>query len=144
MDQNNFNEQGFDNASSEMREELPVFEFQPQTPVFEQEYAQEASNPEVEECVNGAFGKALASVIMVNFPIVSLVSVILGALALKGVKKADELAAAYGVEAGGKRTAAKIMGMIGTIYGAVITCYYALIIGIYGCAIIATLVSELS
>lgn len=139
MEQNNFYGQDFNNGT---QDGLPTYDFGNQPPVFEQEYKEEkTSDPVVEECANSAFVKALVSVIVVNF--VSLVGVILGVLALKGVKKTDELAAAYGVEAGGKRTAAKIMGMIGTIYGAVLTVFYSLYFGIYGCILIMAFLSEM-
>lgn len=140
-------DQNFYNETETTREDLPTYGFEGQAPVFEQEYTVEnTSNPELEQCVNGAFGKALAAVIAANFPIASVVSIILGVMALKGVKKADALAEECGVSAGGKRTAAKIMGMIGTIYGGVMTGFYALyflIYGAYGCIMIMALLSEM-
>ncbi len=144
MEQNNFYGQDFDKES---QESLPTYDFTEQAPVYEQSYETEStSNPEVEASANGAFVKALISVIAANFPIASIVSIILGVLALKGVKKTDALAAAYGVEAGGKRTAAKIMGLIGTIYSSVMTAFYALYFGIYGiyaCVIVRAMLSEM-
>ena len=144
MEQNNFYGQDLNNGVEENNDVLPTYDFSAEAPAFEQVYVEEtAGNPEVEAGVNSAFGMALASVIMANFPLVSLVGVILGALALKGVKKVDNLAASYGVEAGGKRTAAKIMGMIGTIYGGVLTAFYGLYFGFYGCMILVAILSEM-
>ena len=47
----------------------------------------------------------------------SIVSVVLGCVALRQAKKADELAVAYGMRAGGKNIAAKVLGQIGKIIG---------------------------
>ena len=68
---------------------------------------------------DAAFGKTLASVILTGFPVGSIIAIILGAIGLKYVDKADEIATNYGVSAGGKRLAAKIMGKIGLISGIV-------------------------
>lgn len=144
MEQNNFYGQDFNNGTQDGNANNNFDVYPPQ---FEQNYQDEKkSDPVVEECANGAFTKALASVIMANFPITSIVSIIMGVLALKGVKKTDELAATYGVEAGGKRTAAKIMGLIGTIYSSVMTAFYALYFGIYGiyaCTMLVAVMSEM-
>lgn len=142
MEQNNFYGQNFNNGNQDMNQNFDVY-----PPQFEQDYqSAKKSDPVVAECANGAFGKALASLIMANFPIVSIVGIIMGAMALKGVKKTDELAAASGVEAGGKRTAAKIMGIIGTAYSSAMTAFYALYFGIYGayaCIMVSALISEM-
>ena len=70
---------------------------------------------------DAAFGKTLASVILTGFPVGSIIAIILGAIGLKAVKRAEEIAANYGVSAGGKKVAAKIMGKIGLISGIVMT-----------------------
>ena len=84
--------------------------------------------PEVEECVDAAFGKALASAILgaiVAMPICTIIAIFLGNSALESVKKANEMAAYYGVSAGGKAIATKVLGMVGKISGIAMTVYWA-------------------
>lgn len=123
------------NISNEMREELPAYDFA----VQEYQVIPE-SNSELEKAVNDAFQKALASVIIINLPVVGFVGVIFGVLALQQIKRVDELAADLGVEAGGKRKAAKIMALIGTIYGSVLATIRAVSIGSYGIGILFSLI----
>ena len=85
------------------------------------------SNPAealAKDCADSAFGKTLASVIMAWWPVTSVIAIILGAIGLKNVNKAEEIAANYGVSAGGKKVAAKIMGKIGLIGGIVMTAFW--------------------
>ena len=122
MDQNYFTPQ----ETPQQREPLPTFPPQPQY-----NYSQPVQTPvvpELKSCVESAFSKALASVIMAGFPIASILSIIFGSLALKNVKKAEDIANYYRVSSGGKKIAAKIMGKIGKITGIVMTCFYSLYI----------------
>ena len=74
---------------------------------------------------DSAFGKALASVILSDIPLGSIIAIILAAVAKGGAKKAEGLASSYGLPAGGKVTAAKILSTIGLILGIVCTVAYA-------------------
>ena len=159
MEQNNFNSQG--STATETREPLPTFGVQPQNnfsqpnttaagreplptlnfsaqpPVFTQTAeSHSGSNPEVDACAGSAFGKSLAAAIMAWFPICSIIAIILGSGGLKMVKRANELAAHYGVSAGGKTVAAKVLGMVGKIAGIVMTViysiYFVVIVGLIG------------
>ena len=100
----------------------PVYQQQPQT------------NPHVEESAGSAFGKSLAATIMSNFPICSIIAIVLANKGLKLAKQTDEMAAYYRVEAGGKNVAAKVLGKIGLICGIVMTViwsiYFLAIIGL--------------
>ena len=132
MEQNNYNPQG----TPQQREPLPTFPPQPQynsqpydsysnqPPVYDR--APQPVPPEVTACVDSAFGKGLAAVIMASFPIVSILAIIFGSMALKLVNKANNIAAYYRVSAGGKNIAAKVLGKIGKILGIVMTCFYGL------------------
>ena len=82
-------------------------------------------HPEVDEKVDSAFFKALASTILAFFPITSVVAIFLGLSVSKKLKEANELAENYGVGLGGKAKAAKILSIIGSIAGGVFTVYYA-------------------
>ena len=100
------------------------------------------SNPAealAKDCADSAFGKTLASVIMAWWPVTSVIAIILGALGLKNVNKADEIASNYGVSAGGKRLAAKIMGKIGLIGGIAMTAFWFIYFLIIIIAILATI-----
>lgn len=119
------------------REPLPTLDFSAQPPVFTQTAEPRSeNNPEVDACAGSAFGKSLAAAIMAWFPICSIIAIILGSGGLKMVKRANELAAHYGVSAGGKNVAAKILGMVGKIAGIVMTViysiYFVVIVGMIG------------
>ena len=110
---------------SAAREPLPQMDFQPAPPTFEEQQPEE--NPEVEECVNAAFGKCLAAAIMAWFPIASIIAIFFGATGLKMVKAAAEKANQLGVQPGGKNVAARVLGMVGQIAGIVVTINYGFV-----------------
>lgn len=131
MDQNNMNN----------REPLPTYgqpQYQ-QAPQYQQPYGQpqyqyaqpqapvqaQQNHPAIAECADSAFGKGLAATIMAWFPIVSIVAIAMGSSGLNLVEQAQVIAAQYGVEAGGKATAAKILSKIGKIGGIVMTIFWA-------------------
>ena len=124
MEQNNFNYQ--DNAYQEAYSNM---DYSAQQPVYTQTTESRPKViPEVEECVNAAFGKALASAILgaiVAMPICTIIAIFLGNSALESVKKANEMAAYYGVSAGGKAIATKVLGMVGKISGIAMTVFWA-------------------
>ena len=159
MEQNTFNGQGMtttetreplptfgtqsqnDFAQSDIttagREPLPTLDFSVQAPVFTQTTVScDENNTEIEVCVGTAFGKSLAATIMAWFPICSIIAIVLGNGGLQMVQRANELASRYGVDAGGKNIAAKILGMIGKIAGIVMTViysiYFIIIVGVIG------------
>ena len=114
----------FENLSS-TRDPLPTYGNESANP-----YSNVPSNniprPDVEDCVNSAFGKALASVIMAWFPITCIISIFLSSGALKLVAQANQLAANYGIGAPGKNIAAKVLGTIGKISSIIMTVIYGL------------------
>ena len=137
MEHNEFNTQ----YGADSREPLPTMDFTEHPPVFEQaSYADPAQQAEVEEVVSGAFSKGLASVIMAWFPFVSILAIIFGIISKRQVKKANDLAARYGISAGGRNIAAKVMSTIGIIAGSVMTGFwvlYGVIIAFYALMMIA-------
>ena len=80
---------------------------------------------QIESLVKSAFGKGLASVIMAEFPILSIVSIFMGGTAVRQSEDASAMALRNGVSAGGKCVAAKVLGKIGKILGIVMTCVWA-------------------
>ncbi len=87
---------------------------------------QETTDTQMKTLVEGTFGKALASVIMAQFPIASIIAIFTGRKASKMVAQIDELAAETGIAPGGKRTASKIMSLVGFISGIYYTAFYAM------------------
>ena len=83
--------------------------------------------PGLKEMTDSAFGKGLASVIMAEFPIASIIAIIMGSKAKKQVQEADRLAAQHGTKAPGRRTAAKILGNVGFGLGIGCTVLYAIL-----------------
>ena len=122
MEHNEFNTQyGADN-----REPLPTMNFSEQPPVFAQaSYVDPAQQAEVDEVVSGAFSKGLASVIMAWFPVASILAIVFGIISKRRVNQADALSAKYGISAGGRNIAAKVMSIIGIIAGSVMTGFWA-------------------
>lgn len=82
------------------------------------------------QLIDSAFGKALASVIMAEFPIASIIAIFMGRKATSLIAEADKLAAQTGLKASGKRIAAKIMSIVGFIAGIVNSVMY-IFLGIY-------------
>lgn len=80
----------------------------------------------VAEMSNSAFNKALASAIMSNFPITSIIAIVMGSQALGQVKRIKELAEPYGIFAGGKYIAARVLALIGKFSGIFMTVFWAL------------------
>ena len=84
------------------------------------------ADPEVDACVDSAFGKALASAIMCEFPIASIIAIVMGSTSLNLVEQAKFMAAQRGVKPSGKIVAATILGKIGKIAGIVMTVFWAI------------------
>lgn len=121
MEQNNFN---YQDSYSNM-------DYSTQQPYTQTTESRPQVIPELEECVNAAFVKALVAAILgfgVGLPILPI---IFGNNALNKVKEANELAAYYGVSAGGKAVAAKILGLVGKINGIIATVVWAVYIAIF-------------
>ena len=131
MEENSFNNQGV----TEKREPLPTFNeqpekvtqydtlpdmvFQEQPPVFVQDIEapnQDAIN-KIQSNASSALGKAIASVIMSVFPILSLFAVFLGEDGVNYAEEAIRLARKSNIRVGGKAVVAKILGMIGKYEG---------------------------
>ena len=80
----------------------------------------------VAEMSNSAFNKALASAIMSNFPIASIIAIVQGNQALNQLKRIKELAEPYGIFAGGKYIAARVLALVGKFSGIAMTIFWAL------------------
>lgn len=89
----------------------------------------------VQELVDSAFGKGLASTIMAWFPVTSIIGIILAAGSKKASKEAVNLATNLGIEVGGKNIAAKVLNIVGMIGSIFFTAFY----GVYFLIIIALL-----
>lgn len=85
-------------------------------------------NQQIEELGKEAFPKALASAIMAEFPVASIIAIFMAIKSQKVVKSAYDLAERNGVKVDGKCMAAKILSMVGKILGIVMTCFW----GFYG------------
>lgn len=79
------------------------------------------AHPQVVSLANSAFAKGLAAAIMAEFPIVSIIAIILGFKAKSTSQQASNLAMQYNCEFPGKGVAGKILGLIGGIVGIVMT-----------------------
>ena len=103
-----------------------------QTPYQQDNFYQAQQNPyaeqEVANYANSSFKKGLAALIMASFPVTSIISIFMGSGAIKRSKRASELASQYGVSAGGKSIAGKIMGIIGLIEGIFMTIWWPIYI----------------
>ena len=82
------------------------------------------TDPVVDECVDAAFSKCLASAIMCGFPVASIIAIFFGSAGLELVEKAKFMAAQRGARPGGKLTAASILGKIGKIAGIALTAFW--------------------
>ena len=98
------------------------------------------SDPAVDLIVDSAFGKALASAIMCEFPIASIIAIVIGSQSLDLVEQAKNLAAQRGAKPSGKIIAATVLGKIGKIAGIIMTCFWGIYLFIILAAIFSTLV----
>ena len=87
-----------------------------------------AGNFEVNSLTESAFGKGLAATIMCWFPIASIIAIFFGSTALNLAARARGLATQYGINVGGKNTAANVLGKIGKIAGIIMTVFWGLYI----------------
>lgn len=112
------------------REPLPNYGYVPQAPVMEQNYQQNrAAEAYVKPIVDSAFGKGLAAAIMCEIPVASIIAIFMGNSAVSLVQQAEQMAAQYGISAGGKCTAAKVLGKVGKFAGIGFTIFYVLYFG---------------
>lgn len=107
---------------------------QPQT-----NYSAAMNDPQVDSCVENAFGKGLAATIMAWFPIASIIAIIFGNKAQEMVESAKIMAAQRGVNISGKNIAAKVLGTIGKIGGIVMTVFWGIYLFIIFAVIMAAL-----
>ena len=92
------------------------------------DYITETSQSEtIYDLLNSAFYKALASVIMSQFPIVSIFAIFIARKANSLLAQAEKQARCSGLSLGGKRIPTKIMGLVGLIAGIVNSIYYVII-----------------
>lgn len=80
----------------------------------------------VQAYVDAAFGKALASAIMCEFPIASIIAIIFGCKALSMMETAKAVAASMGIKPSGKLIAVNILGKIGKIAGIIMTIFWGI------------------
>lgn len=83
---------------------------------------------EVKQLANKAWPKCLASAIMCWFPILSYIAMFMGFAGFSKAKKAGKLAEQYGISAGGRNVASKVLGLVGGIAGIVYSFIYTLYI----------------
>ncbi len=126
MDQNNLNTPEITPAP-EAREPLPTFAPVQPVPAYVAP-AQPQENPyvraELDACAQESFGKALASAILMEFPIGSIIAIFLGSGALKKFQHAQEIAQQNGVYVGGKNVAARVLAMVGKFGGIAMTAFW--------------------
>ena len=138
MDKQNFNTE---------REPLPTFDAEPDfaATATEQIAAQAEApaaperDPMIDTLAGEAFSKGLASVILSQFPIASIIGLVMGSKGLKSANMARDLANAQGVKGGGKYMVGRILSTVGkfmslfytifwALYGVLMVLYVALII----------------
>ncbi len=141
MDNQNFNTE---------REPLPTFDAEPDfTATTTIEAAPASAEPEaaaaperdpmIDVFAGQAFSKGLASVILSQFPIASIIGLVMGSKGLKSANMARDLANAQGVKGGGKYMVGRILSTVGkftslfytvfwALYGVFMVLYVALII----------------
>ena len=95
-----------------------------QPPVIDPDFV----HPEVQAKEDSAFGKGLASLILAELPIGSIIAIGLGSKAQALAAESKQMAAFYGVDTHGKGQAGRILGKIGKILGIVMTCIYPIYI----------------
>ncbi len=128
MENNNYEQNDQILQNDQERAPLPTYEYVPQAPVYELGYQQaypQQNNAYIESVVSSGFGKSLAAAIMAWYPVTSIIAIILGSSGLNCVKQAEQIAAQYGISAGGKNIAAKVLGKVGMIGGIVMTAFWA-------------------
>ena len=96
-----------------------------QQPVYQQPAQPNILPPDIQQRIGGVFGKALASTIMSEFPIASIIAIFFGNNALKEIMELMDICRSMGVRLPGKLVAARILGIVGKISGIVYTCIYA-------------------
>lgn len=98
-----------------------------QQPQYQQPVYQQPNilPPDIQQRIDGVFGKALASTIMSEFPIASIIAIFFGNNALKEIMELMDICRTMGMRLPGKLVAARILGIVGKISGIVCTCIYA-------------------
>ena len=104
--------------------EIPTYE----APVNEapEEPAAPERDPMIDVLAGQAFSKGLASVILSQFPIASIIGLILGSKGVKSANMARDLANAQGVKGGGKYMVGRILSTIGKFMSLFYTIFWAL------------------
>ena len=100
--------------------------------------AKEDESTQLQQLVDQAFSKALASAIMSEFPVASIISIFMSKQASKLVTKIDTISNRTGKNPGCKRIAAKVLSKVGFIAGIINTIGWA-IVGLYLVAYFALL-----
>ena len=96
-----------------------------QQPQYQQPVQTNILPPDIQQRIDGVFGKALASTIMSEFPIASIIAIFFGNNALKEIMELMDICRTMGIRLPGKLVAARILGIVGKISGIVCTCIYA-------------------
>lgn len=90
-----------------------------------EDYTQERCDGEVSK----AFGNGLASIILCEFPIASIVAIVLGSKAVRSVDNLKNVCGSRSdLSLNKKSIPARILGLIGKIVGIVMTVVYTIII----------------
>ena len=86
---------------------------------------EEITDTQFQELVEKTFAQALASAIMSNFPVASIIAIFKGSKASKMIAQIDEITARTGKQPGGKRMAARILSKYGFISGIALSAFLA-------------------
>lgn len=123
-----------------------------QQPVYQQQYYQNAPYQQPTQAIpapaeatkqaKGAFGKALASLIIPPYPILSVVTWALGSSALNDVYDITEFCNSIGCGVPGILKAARILAKIGKGFGIAFTIIWSLIVVLYAFAFALILVTS--
>lgn len=90
----------------------------------------------------GVFGKALASLLIPPYPILSLICYILGSGALKDIEEIEEYCASIGCDTPGILKAARVLGKLGKGFGIAFTIIWSLIVVLYALTFILIICVE--
>ena len=86
--------------------------------------SEEITDLEFDALLEKAFSKSLASAIMSNFPVASLIAIFAGKQASNLIAQIDEITERTGKKTDGRRIAARIMSKYGFICGIVLSAFW--------------------
>ena len=113
MDYNNYQPQYQQPQYEQPQYQQPMY----QQPIYQQPTQPDILPPDIQQMVDSVFGKALASTIMSEIPVASIIAFFFGNNAFKTTNEIVEICVARGIRVPGKLKAARILSRIGKFAG---------------------------